>query len=112
MDEFFLILHDSTESAFSALSPEEMQGVVSRYNAWAQSMAEQGRLRGGYKLEDGTGRQMVGGTVTDGPFPETKEVVGGVFIIAAANFDEAVEVARTCPHLEFGRIEVRRVDPV
>ena len=69
-------------------------------------------LRGGYKLEDGTGRQMVGRTVTDGPFPETKEVVGGVFVIAAANYDDAVALASTCPHLDFGRIELRRVDPV
>lgn len=112
INEFFLILHDAADSVFSSLSPEEMQGVVSRYNAWAQSMAEQGRLRGGYKLEDGTGRQMVGRTVTDGPFPETKEVVGGVFVIAAANYDDAVALASTCPHLDFGRIEVRRVDPV
>lgn len=112
MDEFFLILHDAADSPFFAMSPEEMQGVVTRYNEWAQQLAEPGRLRGGYKLEDGTGRQMVGRTVTDGPFPETKEVVGGVFVIAAANYDDAVEVARTCPHLEFGRIEVRRVDPV
>jgi len=112
MDQFLLILHDGADSPFFALSPEEMQGVVTRYGEWAQRMAEQGRLRGGHKLEDGTARQMVGSTVTDGPFPETKEVVGGVFVIAAANYEDAVEVARTCPHLEFGRIEVRRVDPV
>jgi hypothetical protein len=55
---------------------------------------------------------MVGSTVTDGPFPETKEVVGGVFLIAGADYEDAVAVASTCPHLEFGRIEVRRVDPV
>ena len=58
MDEFFLILHDAADSVFSALSPEEMQGVVSRYNAWAQSMAEQGRLRQPGVLERQVKRMM------------------------------------------------------
>ena len=47
--------------------------------------------------------------VTDGPFAEAKEVMGGFFVIEAANFDEAVETAKTCPHMEFGSIEVREI---
>ncbi len=68
-----------------------------------------------YKLEDGTVRHLSGRpgqvTVVDGPFPETKEVVGGYFLLAADSYDEAVALASTCPHLDFGRIEVRRIEP-
>jgi hypothetical protein len=51
--------------------------------------------------------------VTDGPFSETQEILGGFFMIEAADYAEAVEIARTCPHLKGDRwIEVRRVQPV
>lgn len=115
MSDFLLILHDPIDSRFQALSPEEMQSVIAKYGEWAGQMAEQGRLKGGNKLEDGTARHLVGtlgqATVTDGPFPETKEVVGGYFLISAESYEQAVEIASTCPHLDFGRIEVRRIDP-
>ena len=49
--------------------------------------------------------------VVDGPFSETKEMVGGFFIVEADNYDAAAEVAKTCPHLELGgTIELRQVD--
>ena len=111
MNDFLLILHNPSDSPFHKMSPEDMQSVIARYGAWAGQMASQGRLKGGHKLEDGTVRHMSGRTVTDGPFPETKEVVGGYFLITAASYDEAVEMASTFPHLDFGRIEVRRIEP-
>ena len=111
MNDFLLILHDLTDSPFHKMSPEEMQSVIARYGQWAGQMATQGRLKGGHKLEDGTARHISGRTVTDGPFPETKEVVGGYFVISAASYDEAVKLSSTCPHLDFGRIEVRRIEP-
>lgn len=110
MNEYLMILHDPVDSPFAALSPEQMQTVIARYGAWADRMAAAGKLRGGQKLEDGTARHMTGGTVTDGPYPETKEVIGGYFLIAAESYDDAVALAGDCPHLEFGRIEVRRID--
>ena len=111
MNDFLLILHDSAiDSPFQKLSPEEMQSVIARYGQWAGQMASQGRLKGGHKLEDGTARQMSGGTVTDGPFPETKEVVGGYFVLSAESYADAVQLASSCPHLDFGRIEVRRIE--
>ncbi|HEU0121170.1 MAG TPA: YciI family protein [Bryobacteraceae bacterium] len=116
MNEYLLILHDPTDSAFLQLSPEEMQTAIARYGQWAEQLASQGRMRGGHKLEDGTARQLSGTlgnpTVTDGPFPETKEVIGGYFLIAAASYEEAVVLSSTCPHLDFGRIEIRRIEPM
>lgn len=111
MNDFLLILHDSAiDSPFQKMSPEEMQSAIARYGQWAGQMASEGRLKGGHKLEDGTARHMSGKTVTDGPFPETKEVVGGYFVLSAADYDEAVTLASTCPHIDFGRIEVRRIE--
>jgi hypothetical protein len=48
--------------------------------------------------------------VTDGPFAEAKEVMGGVFILEAADYNQAVELAKTCPHMDFGTIEVRQFE--
>jgi hypothetical protein len=48
--------------------------------------------------------------VTDGPFTEGKEVMGGLFVIEAGSYDEAVAIADGCPHLDFGSIEVREIE--
>ena len=45
--------------------------------------------------------------VTDGPYAEAREVIGGLFVIDAANYEEVVELSRDCPHLEFGEIARR-----
>ena len=50
--------------------------------------------------------------VTDGPFTETKEVVGGFFMIECKDLKEAVEIAKSCPHLKNGFVEVRQVIPM
>ena len=79
-------------------------------------IAQKGQLKGGHKLVDGTGRIMhsAGGklSVTDGPFAEAKEVLGGMFIIQAENYDQAVAIAGDCPHLDYGSIEIRQIDRV
>jgi hypothetical protein len=49
--------------------------------------------------------------VSDGPFAEANEVMGGLFVIEAATYDEVVELCKDCPHLDFGSIEIREVEP-
>jgi hypothetical protein len=49
--------------------------------------------------------------ITDGPYAEAREVMGGLFVIEAASYDDVVELSKDCPHLEFGSIEVREVQP-
>jgi len=110
MPKYVLLLHESS-TAFPDLSPEDMQAMIQRYKNW------RGKLNAsGEKLQDGTGRTLRGAgsslTVSDGPHAETKEVIGGFFIIEAKDYDEAVELSRDCPHLDFGTIEVRQVDKV
>jgi hypothetical protein len=107
MPQFILLLRDN-QKVFASLSPEEAQKVMHRYQDWRRTKAVSGQ-----KLTDGEGRvlQKQNGkpSIVDGPFAEAKEVVGGFFVIEAANYDEAVEAAKTCPHMDFGTIEVRQI---
>jgi len=113
MSQFVLLLRDDRQ-AVSGLSPQEMQELVQRYGAWRQSLQAKGV--GGQKLTDGDGRvlrkQNGKPVISDGPFTEAKEIMGGFFIIEAADFNEAVELAKTCPHMDFGSIEIRQVDVI
>ena len=51
-------------------------------------------------------------TVTDGPFTETKEIIGGYFIIDCESREEAIEIAKKCPHGRVGTVEVRQIIPM
>jgi hypothetical protein len=82
---------------------------------WADRTRAQGRLKAGSKLTDDAGRilRAQNGRVatTDGPFVESKEIVGGYFLISAGDYAEACRIAAECPHLKYGSyIEVRQVD--
>jgi hypothetical protein len=115
MAKFMFLLHESP-SDFSEVSAEEIEQIINEYMAWSNALAEQGKMLGGEKLKD-EGRKslaMRGGSlrITDGPFTEAKEIIGGFFLIDAENYDEAVKIAETCPHLKYGgRIELCEVEP-
>ena len=114
MKGYMLLLHESTDQP-DDISAEEIQSIIGEYVAWRNEIAEQDRLIGGQKLTDEGGRHLKAenGTirVTDGPYAEVKEALGGYFAIKAANYDEAVEISKTCPHLKFGGwIELREID--
>jgi hypothetical protein len=83
--------------------------------AWRQKIQANGRKVDGHKLTDGDGRVMRSGPggprVTDGPYAEAREVIGGLFIVQAASYEEVVELSKDCPHLDFGTIEIREVQP-
>jgi hypothetical protein len=116
MPSFMLLLHQSP-SKFQDLSPEDIQKIIARYSAWRAELVRQNKLRGGEKLTNDGGRRLrIQGnqvSVTDGPYSEAAEVLGGYFTIEAANYDEAVAIARTCPHLTGTQwIEVRQVDVI
>jgi len=116
MARFILLLHESP-TAFDGVSPEEIQRVIEEYTGWRLQLEKEGRLAGGEKLEDGTARNLTAGEgrveVTDGPYAEAKEVLGGYFIIQAEDWPAAVEISKGCPHLRYGgRIELRRIDEI
>jgi hypothetical protein len=88
--------------------------ILERYMAWVRLLSEGGRLLGSYKLHDQTGARLTvrGGEVVDGPFVETKEAIGGIFVVEAASLEEATAIARDCPvlRLQNGFVEVRAVE--
>jgi hypothetical protein len=115
MPQFTLMLRGNG-STFEHMSPTEMQAIFARDSAWRERLQAAGQLAGSHKLKDGAGRVMRRSAdrvmVTDGPFAEGKEVLGGLFIVEAASYDDAVSIANGCPHLDFGSIEVREVEVV
>jgi hypothetical protein len=93
------------------LSPEQMQNISDQWMAWFKSLIAEGKAIAGNPLEP-TGKVVSGrnGHVVDGPFAESKEAVGGYFLLTVAGMDEAVAIARECPGLPYGaKIEVRPV---
>jgi hypothetical protein len=114
MAKFMLILHQTPRN-WNDLSPEQIQQKVEKYQAWIEKMHSSGRHVSSEKLGEEGGRLLAVREgrlmVTDGPYAESKEVVGGYYVFRAANYEEAVELTRDCPFLEDGRIEIRQTDP-
>jgi hypothetical protein len=111
MPQFLILLRDGgTRSS----APDERQQRMQRYGAWTESLRQAGHLVGANKLRDGEGRvvrrdssEMV---VTDGPFVETKEILGGYYLLTADSYEQAIELTRDCPHYDYGSVEVRQVE--
>ncbi len=112
MPNYLLLLHHDPEKT-RARSPDDMMAMVKEYIAWTDRMRKEGRIVHNSGLTDDPGRALrpKGGhiVVTDGPYAETKELVGGYYCITAADYDEACRIAESCPHLKYGAgIEVRQ----
>src|ERR1051325_11284086 len=93
------------------LSPEELQKVTDNWMAWFKRLTDEGKALAGNPLErEGkivSGKNRV---VSDGPFAESKEAVGGYFLLDVGTMDEAVAIAQVCPGLPYGaRVEFRPV---
>jgi hypothetical protein len=110
--EFMLILRGGIHP--KDLRPEQIQAIMAKFGQWMAEMQKRGQLRGAGRLED-DGRRLSrkqGKTVTDGPYVEAKEIIGGYFLVAAPNLDQAMEIAKQCPILDNeGTVEVRPVQP-
>ena len=113
MPNYMLLLHDSGTLP-PDMSPDDIQAVIQRYVAWRTKVQQNGRKISGHKLVDRQGRVVRGAgaaTITDGPYAEAREVIGGLFILEAQDYDEVVSLCRDCPHLDFGTIEIREIEP-
>ena len=112
MNTYYLILRDHPE-ALASISPSDMQAVIQRYVKWREDNAK--HVTGGEKLADGEGRVLrrkgASLDISDGPFVEAKEILGGFFVVEAESYEAAQRIAATCPHLEFGSLEIRRMEP-
>jgi hypothetical protein len=114
MPKYMLLLHDDP-SAFAKMSPADIQQVIEKYVSWGDRLRAAGILTDGQKLTDEPGKVLRGAggrmRVTDGPYSETKEVLGGYYVVEADSYEQAAERTKECPHLEYGgTIEVRQID--
>ncbi len=111
---YLLIFRESTPERYEAMSPEELRQALNAWNGWCDSLAARGKLQSGQPLAPG-GRLVSQGTrprVLDGPFAEAKELIGGYFLVTAADLDEATALAEECPLLQYGMtVEVRPIAP-
>lgn len=95
-----------------SLSPGDMQKTVTAFSAWFERLSAHGIVKAGQALQE-SGRVVSGKNgrvVSDGPFAESKEAIGGYFMVTADSLEEAVEIAQDCPMLEYGvAVEVRPI---
>jgi len=103
MPNYMLLLYDDP-SGWAKLSPEEMQRATERYMAWTKKPFVVDSKR----LAPDAGKVIRGGRTTDGPYSETKEVLGGYYTIEAADYDEAVKRCMDHPHVDYGTVEIRQ----
>lgn len=110
--EFLLLIHG--KDWYSSLSPEQLEASMNEFKTWFEKLSGQGKLKGAQPLKrdgaivSGTGKSSR--VIADGPFAESKEAVGGYFLLTLDTMDEAIAIAQSCPALKFGSsIEVRPV---
>ncbi|MGH9287604.1 MAG: YciI family protein [Acidimicrobiales bacterium] len=110
----YMLMICTDENVIGALSPEEGSAMLAEYGAFSEEMGRRGLVQGRERLRpttDATTVQVRDGEVlvADGPFAETKEQVGGYYIVDCKDLDEAVEVASKIPGARHGSIEVRPI---
>jgi hypothetical protein len=109
-NEFILFFRNTNWT--QGLSPEQIQQVMGQWKGWYEGLSSQGKVKAGHPLErEGkivSGKN--GRVVADGPFAESKEAVGGYFLLEVGSMEEAVTIAKNCPGLPYGCVvEVRQV---
>jgi hypothetical protein len=109
MAEYVILIYEN-ESSYIDPSPEVWQEAMEAHGRFAEQVGEQGgKLLGGNALQPTpTATSIRGDVVTDGPFAETKEALGGFYLIEARDLDHALQIAKLCP-APFGGVEVRPV---
>jgi hypothetical protein len=112
MEKFMLIFKGGFYDDAN-LSPDEVQAKMGEWYKWVQDLQAKNIYGGGEPLlKEGKIVKKNGSsfTVTDGPFPESKELVGGYFVITAKDYNEASEIAKNYPDFDLGgSVEVRQV---
>jgi hypothetical protein len=111
--KYLLLIYDN-EAAQAKRTSEEMTAMYQEYGKFSQQIAESGNLIGGNELKPistATTVRVRDGkrVVTDGPFAETKEQLGGYYLVEAKDLDEAIAIAGQIPSVRSGSIEVRPI---
>ena len=109
MKEFMMIFRHTPMADFQ-LSPEQLQAEIKKWQDWIGGIAAQGKFVSTNQLGSEAKTLMANATVTDGPYAEVKEIVGGYVIVKTNGIDEALELAKGCPILSIGgHVEVRDI---
>jgi hypothetical protein len=114
MKDFMLIFRNNPqfEENYAQQTPEALQASIEKWSNWLKSIAEQGKLIDGGQPLHPAGKVIQGKSrsLLDGPYVEGKEMVGGYTLIKAADYAEALEMAKACPILDDdGSLEVREI---
>ncbi len=109
--KYMLLIHDD-EKGWNALSEAERQEVMAGYRQFTEEIRSSGHFRAGSQLRptsSATSVRMRNGKriVTDGPFAETREQLGGYYLVEAKDLDEAIGLAERLPSVRVGTIEIR-----
>jgi hypothetical protein len=112
----YLLLIYGHEDQFDKMSPAEQKKIDQEYMEFSKSIAGSGHMRGGNELDRISKAKTVRvrqgkRAVLDGPFAETKEQLGGYYLVEAKDFDEALALAARIPSARWGSIEVRPIIP-
>ena len=110
MKEFMLLLRQPSYD-YREASPEKMKALGKKWQDWAGGIAAQGKMVGNGNRLSMEGKVLkAGGVITDGPFVETREILGSFIIVKADSLDEATTLAHGCPAIdEGGSVEIRPV---
>ncbi|MDB5335936.1 MAG: YCII-related domain protein [Planctomycetaceae bacterium] len=112
---YMLLFRDTTPDIYAAMSPDQREQCMLNFYRWHDGLEAAGKMGHAHPLIP-AGRVVSmprGGRIVDGPFSEAKETIGGYFLIYVSGEEEAVEIARQCPSLQFGMtVEVRPVAAV
>lgn len=113
-ETYMFVFRETTPERYARMSVDERRGALEEWNRWCERLDAEGRLLSGHPLHD-RGRVIASAgsaRALDGPFSEAKEVIGGYFLVAARDLEDAATVAEGCPNLRHGAtVEVRPVAP-
>ena len=110
MRDFALLFRQADNETSDNVSKEDEQAINKKWHDWIGGIAAQGRLTSSSHLSNEGKVLKKGGVITDGPFVEIRERLGGFIVIKAENLDEATTLAHGCPILSLnGNVEIRPV---
>lgn len=112
----YLLLIYRSEAEVAKISPADLSAMYGEYFKFTQEIRDSGNYLGGNPLKPTTTATTVRvrdskRVVTDGPFAETKEQLGGYYLIEAKDLDQAISIAARIPGARYGSIEVRPIQP-
>ena len=109
MNEFMMIFRHTPNPEFK-MTPEMIQASIKQWQDWIGGIAAQGKFIGTNQLGFEGKTLKPNNVVTDGPYAEVKEIVGGYVLLKANSLDEALKLAEGCPVLQMGgHVEVRNI---